>query len=1152
MVEKIYDFHEDFSPPGYADLFYAKGQKARVLDTDVQDLIEAKPSRATNLTALDILSVDTIADLKALDPTLLGTANRIHVLGYTTASDGGARVLVYDSTSTATANDVSIFAPDSGDGRYIHNGPIWPECAGCDKDAADNSTALQRLADANVDVAGRGRAFAYPVTSGITLAAGFSARWENVWVDGSAMTSNGSIISGTGADFTSPVNLTASASAGDTALTVASGDESGFDEGKIALIHQKKNWAGDQMNRGMNSDWHALGVPADGQINLASGLHLDMTTGDASITISGITRANPGVITATSHGLTVGEIYEVTFSSIAGMTELNGTTGYVEVVDANSVKMVTAGGGNTATDLTDITFSNLSGYFKSGETVNFAPSSAVGTITSISNSGGTMTVRVSSGTPAASDGITGATTSATATADTVADQYTAYSSGGNMAYAAATARVWQSVFSPKFHNCGIIGNPQRAQFGFDFLRAYRAEIFNCHGVNLRDRFIRLKVDIGTRADNNFAELDRVVDTGITGITAAQPPVVTSVGHGLQDGARIVVSEVSGTTEVNGNTYYVGYIDANSYQLENSAGDPIDGTGFTAYTSGGQAEIDYGSRYMVAPNGGYGGMYGSGKGRGIRHIVAYGASGSGSGNTPDYIVQRNCQFGDIHVIDGQASPADSHGGACDVSFGNIMGDMRVGDDEDAITLQGCRLTVGNVNITSNRSIGVYIQNIGYGDETPEDSENGRPNFVRMGHVDITDCGSQTSSGTNSIFRLVNLGKTGGKLHEVTVNSFSATGREGIYLEPRNGDIGRVTFNGGTVIARDSSAFKIVSTTAGGGATERRIERVTLNNMHLENSDETAFTVDIDNSDWFTDFATGMSAWVTFNDCVIKNAADREAVNARAALLDFNRTQVLGTANNSSTIQISDDHADFASEPNENVIGVNGFYYMQAVAVSSNTIRVMPNCHVEVDTSGGAETINKALLPSWLGYYSGTHDATHAKGQSYKLTIRPSSGNNVTITNSTTTVGGFKCAGGVNTELSDADDPACFEWNPTPSNERWIATSMPPNPGSVNLSTTAGTYKILGNTRLANAYADVTTEYRIGGTKVVGSQVTNADLAAPNSITAYTAATVSAGYVQAEVQTIADALETLRDEVADVRDKAAASNSTHTTHGLGVTS
>lgn len=71
----------------------------------------------------------------------------------------------------------------------------------------------------------------------------------------------------------------------------------------------------------------------------------------------------------------------------------------------------------------------------------------------------------------------------------------------------------------------------------------------------------------------------VLDSGtITNVTAATPPVVTDVDHGLATGQTIDVAGVGGTTGVNG-VHTVTVIDADHFSLDGA-------TGTGAYTSGG--------------------------------------------------------------------------------------------------------------------------------------------------------------------------------------------------------------------------------------------------------------------------------------------------------------------------------------------------------------------------------------------------------------------------------------------------------------------------------------------------------------------------------------------------------------------------------------
>jgi len=86
---------------------------------------------------------------------------------------------------------------------------------------------------------------------------------------------------------------------------------------------------------------------------------------------------------------------------------------------------------------------------------------------------------------------------------------------------------------------------------------------------------------------------------ITGMTNANPCVVTAPGHGLSNGQRIRIDNVTGmnytttnpvsglpqTTSINGFPYLIVYIDANTFSLTNELGVAINSTSYTAFQTG---------------------------------------------------------------------------------------------------------------------------------------------------------------------------------------------------------------------------------------------------------------------------------------------------------------------------------------------------------------------------------------------------------------------------------------------------------------------------------------------------------------------------------------------------------------------------------------
>lgn len=95
---------------------------------------------------------------------------------------------------------------------------------------------------------------------------------------------------------------------------------------------------------------------------------------------------------------------------------------------------------------------------------------------------------------------------------------------------------------------------------------------------------------GTPYDYKFLDsaLTYDVATTITGATKANPVVVTDTAHGYSNGDEVRIQNVKGMTELNNNVYTVTNKAANTYELYDSEGSPINGTAFTTYLAGGES------------------------------------------------------------------------------------------------------------------------------------------------------------------------------------------------------------------------------------------------------------------------------------------------------------------------------------------------------------------------------------------------------------------------------------------------------------------------------------------------------------------------------------------------------------------------------------
>lgn len=85
---------------------------------------------------------------------------------------------------------------------------------------------------------------------------------------------------------------------------------------------------------------------------------------------------------------------------------------------------------------------------------------------------------------------------------------------------------------------------------------------------------------------------------ITGITSANPAVVTSAAHGYFNGDEIYIEGVAGQNRINSRSYIVAGVTANTFQLRDLQGNPVNATSYGTYLSGGTIEkiVTYGTPY----------------------------------------------------------------------------------------------------------------------------------------------------------------------------------------------------------------------------------------------------------------------------------------------------------------------------------------------------------------------------------------------------------------------------------------------------------------------------------------------------------------------------------------------------------------------------
>lgn len=335
---------------------------------------------------------------------------------------------------------------------------------------------------------------------------------------------------------------------------------------------------------------------------------------ESDISISGITQADPGVVTATSHGLSNGD--HVYITGVVGMTEVNSSTvPYIvanvtantfELTDLDSNNVDTSGytayssGGvvnriyEISSPYTTAQLDNIQ-YVQNGSTLYLVhPDVAPRTLVRTSNTDWTLDSLSLLPPPTYESGYesTGVTMTPAATTGTNVN----FTASGAIFLEADIGRQIINNSSGETGRASIVSITSTTVAVCDIV-----EDFTDTNAIASDDWV---LDLSPVCDLEFdksqagaiANIRSEYTSGslgdrftITGITQAAPGVVTtSASHGYAAGDKVLIEDVVGMTQLNGNIYTVGTTTTTTFQLKDDNNNNVDTSGYTAYSSGGIA------------------------------------------------------------------------------------------------------------------------------------------------------------------------------------------------------------------------------------------------------------------------------------------------------------------------------------------------------------------------------------------------------------------------------------------------------------------------------------------------------------------------------------------------------------------------------------
>ncbi len=290
--------------------------------------------------------------------------------------------------------------------------------------------------------------------------------------------------------------------------------------------------------------------------------------------ITGITKANPGVVTSVAHGLSNGN--DVYLASIVGMVELNGRTVRIANVAADTFELTDLDGNNINT-------TNYTTYGSAGTAARIYTVTTTYDESDLFELGYTQSNDVM--TILHNDYYPRDVTRTAHNAWTIANFA---NTGGPFLDINGTATT---VYASAATGSGVTLTASAALFSSGMV----GELFYMEQepVNITSSWEAGKfvasADYRRSGTNYYQAATFSTAKTITAITAANPPVVTtSTAHGRASGDLVRIASVVGMTQVNDNYYSIKVLSATTFSLydKDNNSTSIDGSAYTAYISGG--------------------------------------------------------------------------------------------------------------------------------------------------------------------------------------------------------------------------------------------------------------------------------------------------------------------------------------------------------------------------------------------------------------------------------------------------------------------------------------------------------------------------------------------------------------------------------------